>query len=181
MHGIDACLSKPITPKGFLKTIERLKSEHTGIAHIKIGGSSVDKVSEASLFKNINILLVEDNPVNQVVALSVLKNLGVSADAASNGQNALKLLSDDKNDKGYAAIIMDCQMPEMDGYETATKIKAGDAGEAAKRIPIIAMTANAMQGDKQKCLDAGMDDYMTKPIEKSAVLSKLKKWVNKSV
>ncbi|MGB0860552.1 MAG: response regulator, partial [Pseudoalteromonas spongiae] len=77
----------------------------------------------------------------------------------------------------YAAIIMDCQMPEMDGYETTSKIKSGEAGKSAANIPIIAMTANAMQGDEQKCLAAGMDDYMTKPIEKETVYRKLKHWV----
>lgn len=69
-------------------------------------------------------------------------------------------------------------MPEMDGYETASKIKSGEAGHSAINIPIIAMTANAMQGDKQRCLDAGMDDYMTKPISQQTVIAKLKKWIS---
>lgn len=179
--GIAACMSKPITPNGLIKVITRVSSqgEHsTVIASNKQPNKALDNTQ---LLSGVHVLLVEDNPVNQMVALSVLKNMGLTADVASNGYDALKKLNDSKQKQIYSVIIMDCQMPEMDGYETATKIKAGEAGEIARHIPIIAMTANAMQGDKQKCLDAGMDDYMSKPIEKHAVLNKLKAWVNQSV
>ncbi|MDO6446505.1 response regulator [Colwellia sp. 1_MG-2023] len=127
--------------------------------------------------EDTRLLLVEDNRVNQMVALSVLKNIGLQADVAVNGIDALKRIQEATKEKPYSVIIMDCQMPEMDGYQATRKIRAGEAGSENIAIPIIAMTANAMQGDKQKCLDAGMDDYLTKPIEPHKVLEKLTKWI----
>jgi signal transduction histidine kinase/CheY-like chemotaxis protein/ligand-binding sensor domain-containing protein len=126
------------------------------------------------------VLLVEDNRVNQMVALSVLKNIGLVADVATNGVEALIRLKEAVGVKPYTVIIMDCQMPEMDGYEATRRIRAGDAGVENTSIQIIAMTANAMQGDKQKCIDAGMDDYLTKPIEPISVLNKLNLLINNS-
>ena len=129
--------------------------------------------------KSTRVLLVEDNRVNQMVALSVLKNINLTADVAVNGFEALTALKE-ATLKPFTVVIMDCQMPEMDGYEATRKIRTGAAGEEYKDIPIIAMTANAMQGDKEKCLNAGMDDYLTKPIQPKSVLSKLKLWLKET-
>ncbi|NQZ90426.1 MAG: response regulator [Colwellia sp.] len=129
--------------------------------------------------ENMRVLLVEDNRINQMVALSVLKNIGIIADVAVNGIEALKCLKEATSVKPYTLVIMDCQMPEMDGYEATKRIRANEAGVENSLIPIIAMTANAMEGDKEKCLDAGMDDYLSKPIEPEIVYEKLKLWVNK--
>jgi PAS domain S-box-containing protein len=124
-----------------------------------------------------HLLLVEDNRINQQVALGVLKQFNLSADIANHGLEALELLSAASEDSSYTLILMDCQMPELDGYQTSEQIRAGKAGKNNKDIPIIAMTANAMQGDKEKCLKAGMNDYLSKPIEPALLKRKLVHWL----
>lgn len=114
------------------------------------------------------ILLVEDNPMNQKVALRQLGMLGYSAHVAANGLEALRALAIHE----YAVVLMDCQMPEMDGFETARRIRAGEQG-SSKHLPIIAMTANAMQGDRERCLESGMDDYLAKPIQRNLLAAML--------
>lgn len=143
-------------------------------------------ISESkSLFnwpKNTKILLVEDNRVNQMVAKGVLDHLSIPCEIATNGQDALTKIiqSYDKQQKTtFSLILMDCQMPIMDGYEATAKIRQGELGQINSHIPIIAMTANAMQGDKEKCLNVGMNDYLAKPIDKNLVFEKLTHWLNK--
>ena len=92
---------------------------------------------------------------------------------AENGKQALDNLKDDLD---ISLILMDCQMPEMDGYEATQRIRLGEAGEPHTNIPIIAMTANAMESDRQDCLNAGMNDFLTKPINKALVLEKIHQW-----
>jgi len=121
------------------------------------------------------ILLVEDNRVNQIVACSVLKKFGLTADIANNGVEALAKLKE--TPEAYQLVLMDCQMPEMDGYEATINIRNNKNGDLNGDIPIIAMTANAMKGDRDNCLKAGMDDYLTKPIEPEVLLQKLKQWL----
>jgi len=127
--------------------------------------------------KNTRLLLVEDNRINQAVILGVLSNLGLSADVAGNGVEALVALNSSPDDAPYQLIIMDCQMPEMDGYETTRAIRAGKAKEVHRDIPVIAMTANAMKGDKEKCLSAGMSDYATKPVDADILHEKISDWL----
>ena len=124
--------------------------------------------------ENTRILLVDDNHINQLVAQGVLNDLGLQADIANHGKEAIASLLQTHNVSPYTLVFMDCQMPEMDGYEASLAIRAGDAGEQYKTIPIIAMTANAMQGDKEKCLSAGMSDYLSKPVDSEKLISKLK-------
>jgi len=128
--------------------------------------------------QNCRLLLVEDNRVNQLVASGVLKSFGLHFDIANDGVEAIATIQNAVNDVPYTLVLMDCQMPEMDGYEATGEIRRGRAGDEMKKIPIVAMTANAMQGDKQKCLDAGMDDYLTKPINQEKLFNTLKKWIN---
>jgi len=136
------------------------------------GEQAVDQVITWS--ENTRVLLVEDNHVNQLVAQGILSNLGLEAEIANHGLEALHRLKLSDDDKPYDLILMDCQMPEMDGYEASRSIRSGKGGEQYRNIPIIAMTANAMQGDREKCLAAGMSDYLTKPIDSDALLNKLK-------
>ncbi|MCK5403855.1 MAG: response regulator [Desulfobulbaceae bacterium] len=130
--------------------------------------------------EGIRVLLVEDNLVNQKVAMNFLRKLSVSASAADNGREALLALKE--ND--YDLILMDCQMPELDGYETTTAIRKwaeseSDALRKKSRIPIVALTAHAMKGDREKCLAAGMDDYLAKPVKPKEISDVLTKWVGK--
>ena len=119
------------------------------------------------------VLLVEDNPVNLMVGQRLLGVLGISCDTASNGEAALMRMSASR----YDIILMDCQMPVMDGYTATQRWRQGeDASGDGRRLPIIAMTANAMAGDRQKCLDAGMDDYLPKPVTRSELERCLHRW-----
>ena len=117
------------------------------------------------------VLLAEDNVVNQKVAIRMLRRMGCRVDAVANGREVIDAL------KGiqYTLILMDCQMPEMDGYTAAQQIREQEAA-GNRHIPIIAMTANAMAGDRERCLDAGMDDYLSKPVEFVRLFEILKKW-----
>jgi two-component system, sensor histidine kinase and response regulator len=121
------------------------------------------------------VLVAEDNPINQQVAAAILANLGCLVDLVSDGRQALEALSD----RHYDLVLMDCQMPEMDGYAASRAIRAGEASsESAAHIPIIALTANAMNGDRELCLAAGMDDYLPKPFGQEELQEALAKWLS---
>lgn len=121
------------------------------------------------LLTGMRILLAEDNAVNQKVALSMLKKLGCEADLAKNGKEVLALWES----RPYDLVLMDCSMPEMDGYEATTEIRRR---ESPAHIPILALTAHAMQSDRDRCLEAGMDDYVAKPISFERLAEALKRW-----
>ncbi|OGP15692.1 MAG: hypothetical protein A2052_07455 [Deltaproteobacteria bacterium GWA2_54_12] len=119
------------------------------------------------------ILLAEDNPTNQKVALAMLKKLGLHAETAANGLEALSALAS----RQYDLVLMDCQMPELDGYETTRRIREPGTPVLNSSIPVIAMTANAMQGDREVCIKAGMNDYISKPIDPGTLSSVIEKWL----
>lgn len=121
-------------------------------------------------------LLVEDNPVNRQVASRILALAGLEVDAAEHGREALDRLKTER----YALVLMDCQMPVMDGYTASRERRRIEAEARLPRIPIIAMTANAMVGDREKCLQAGMDDYLTKPLDRKKLLATLAHWLEQS-
>ncbi|WP_415904811.1 response regulator [Neptuniibacter sp. QD48_55] len=124
------------------------------------------------------ILVVEDNQINQLVVQGILQELGLTADMAGNGVEALQSLNTAlENNCPYDLVLMDCQMPEMDGYEATQQIRAGKAQQKNITIPIIAMTANAMAGDREKCLAAGMDDYLSKPVSPIALNQALQRFL----
>jgi CheY-like chemotaxis protein len=133
-------------------------------------------------------LLVEDNSVNRKLALRLLEKLGYQTSVAVNGKEALARL---KQDGPFAAVLMDCQMPEMDGFEATRVIRAQEVeldqkrnrsptsrslAVTSRRLPILALTANAMQGDRERCLAAGMDDYLSKPLKSEELEFMLKRW-----
>ena len=123
------------------------------------------------LRSGLNVLLVEDNLINQKVASALLAKLGCQTTIASDGREALAVLSADRFD----VVLMDCQMPVMDGFEATRRVRSGEAGAAAAELPIIAMTANAMQGDKEDCLAAGMNDYLAKPVSRAELVAALQR------
>ena len=135
------------------------------------------EVEKAQPFEKVTMraLLVEDNLINQMVAKKMLTESGVEIEVAINGAKALERLSESQQ-REFDVIFMDCHMPVLDGYEATQAIRNGEAGEHNKSIPIIAMTANAMKGDKEKCFEAGMDDYTPKPIDLGVLQSLLTKW-----
>ena len=119
-----------------------------------------------------SILVVEDNPINQLVVVEQLGKLGHRAKVAASGVEALKILARNR----YDLVLMDCQMPEMDGYETTRAIRAGQKGVLDPAIPIVAVTASAMEGDRQKGLAAGMNDYLVKPVSSEALGAAIERW-----
>jgi CheY-like chemotaxis protein len=128
-------------------------------------------VSTPEVFASMRVLLAEDNLVNQRVAVAVLKKLGVTPALAENGLEACAAVEREPFD----LILMDCQMPEMDGFEASRRIREREGG--ARRIRILAMTANAMPGDRERCLEAGMDDYLAKPIAIRDLRDALQRWL----
>ena len=118
------------------------------------------------------ILVVEDNAVNRKVALRMLERLGVRADTAADGRQALAAIEE----HAYDLVLMDCLMPEMDGYEATQALRIREEG-TGRRLPIVAMTANAMEGDRERCLAAGMDDYIPKPVRPETLRAVLERWL----
>jgi len=116
------------------------------------------------------ILLAEDNPVNQTIAMRILTKAGFEAHAVENGRQALDALAHGR----YDLVLMDVQMPEMDGFEATAQIRQLEG--ALRHIPVIAMTANAMSGDREKCLAAGMDDYISKPVHGQQLCELVLRW-----
>ena len=117
----------------------------------------------------IKLLVVEDNEINRIVLLKQLEILGYEADIAENGEDGLSLWKSGK----YSAILTDCNMPVTDGFEMTQDGRIWEEQQAKPRLPVIAITANALKGDAEKCLDAGMDDYLAKPIEIKSLEHKL--------
>lgn len=137
------------------------------------GSTSSD---EADLRRGGNILLAEDNIVNQKVAQAMLTKLGHTVECVANGQEALDAMAE----HDYDLILMDCQMPEMDGYQATASIRNLQDMEGHQATPIIALTANALKGDRERCLNAGMDDYLVKPINRQDLDRVVRHWLRSS-
>jgi PAS domain S-box-containing protein len=137
-------------------------------------GSTVDE-SKDDLFSlsGLRFLVAEDNPVNQRIILHTLVELGASAVMVENGAQAIESLKLERPD----IILMDCQMPLMDGYEATRRIRAGSSGVQAQKLPIIAVTANALKGDREKCLEAGMSDFLSKPVVAADICRVVRTWI----
>lgn len=180
-HMQASLLSKPILISEFLKTVADERSIEN-----KISENSINKRRESdsvktdnSDFKGAHVLIVDDNDINIEVAAGILSCLSLEIDTASNGQQAIeKLVNSVANNHQYHCVFMDCQMPILNGYDAAKKIRAGEATPQNINIPIVAMTANAMMGERQKCLDAGMSDYITKPISAEVLVATATKWLS---
>ena len=178
--GFSAYLVKPVSPSQLFDALSMLwgarvegKEAELITRHI-VAESRVAKgaplMEKERRPLSARVLVVEDNIVNQKMAVRMLDKMGCRVDVAANGLEAMERIETST----YDLIFMDCQMPEMDGYETTAAIRRRSNG--SKHIPIIAMTAHAMQGDREKCLQAGMDDYISKPIRKEGLSEIVRKW-----
>ncbi|MFC1848917.1 two-component regulator propeller domain-containing protein [candidate division CSSED10-310 bacterium] len=170
--GIDAFLIKPIKQSVLYDTIMQSLGQEVATGTPDKRLQTTETKTDADL-TGIHILLVEDNSINQQVAVEILQTAAVTVQVAENGQVACEKV----NKSNFDAILMDIQMPVMDGYETTRLIRKNPK---FKKLPIIAMTAHAMRGDREKCFEAGMNDYVTKPIESDQLLATLAKWISVS-
>jgi CheY-like chemotaxis protein len=132
-------------------------------------------ISENDKLK-IHILIAEDNPVNQDVARAMMRKMGFRADVVANGKEAINALQTIP----YDLVMMDCQMPEMDGFKTTLRIRNGTCGVLNPGIPIIAMTASTMRGDRDRCIQAGMNDFIAKPVQLRELTEMLTRWLAKT-
>jgi CheY-like chemotaxis protein/HPt (histidine-containing phosphotransfer) domain-containing protein len=163
--GFAAYLSKPIDQSVLYNSLLQL----SGIETDNKIPATTHAPHELTQFEG-RVLVVEDNITNQIVAQEMLKKFGLKVDIAANGQEALDAL----NNLPYDLVLMDCQMPVMDGYEATSRIRKSDL---IKDIVIVAMTANAMQGDREKCLAVGMNGFITKPVAPDKLREELEKWL----
>ena len=169
--GVDSEDGKGST---FWFTVMLKKSQKSVDDILKTAQTSKDAIPLSEISKeNTRILLAEDNIINQKVALVILENCGFNADVVNNGQEAVDALGS----KHYDIVLMDCQMPVLDGYEATHIIRNPQSPVQNHQVIIVAMTANAMQGDKEKCLNAGMDDFLAKPIKADRLNEILVKWM----
>lgn len=163
------CLSKPIHTMRLYETINAIFTS----AGIKPERKVITEIKSHERHGKFHILLAEDNLINKQVTLRILEKLGYYAESVNNGKEVLHAL----NNSDYDLILMDCQMPEMDGYTAAEEIRKME-NDTDKHIPIIALTAHALKGDREQCLKAGMDDYLSKPIDVKVLSTTLALWLN---
>jgi len=171
--GFAGYLLKPIKHSQLLDCLRAVLAgpESSGTQEKKPELITRHSISESR--RKVRVLLVEDHPVNQKLALRILGKEGIHADAAANGKEALKALEN----TSYDLVFMDVQMPEMDGYEATRIIRNPGSNVRNHAVPIVAMTAHAMQGDREKCIDAGMNDYIAKPIRPEKLGEMIEKYL----
>ncbi len=166
--GIATTLSKPVRHSELLEALLRLVGEPEESAP-----RAPRRLVVPSL--DLSVLVVEDNPVNQLVATGLLEALGVRVEVADDGEAAIDAL---KGEHGFALVLMDCRMPGIDGFDATRAIRAAEHG--GERVPIIAMTASALEGERERCLDAGMDDFLTKPVDPTQLEEVVQRWTKRS-
>jgi two-component system sensor histidine kinase/response regulator len=171
--GFSAYLTKPVKQSQFYNCLAMISGSQNEMSEDP-SPAIVTRHSIAEYQKQkVRLLLAEDNEINQKVALGILKNFGYRTDLVSNGKDAVKAMEKVR----YDMVFMDCQMPEMDGYAATGQIRDFRSNVLNHKVPIIAMTAHAMKGDREKCLASGMDDYISKPIQPEKLLEVIEKWL----
>jgi signal transduction histidine kinase/CheY-like chemotaxis protein/HPt (histidine-containing phosphotransfer) domain-containing protein len=171
--GILRCVSKPIRQSELYEVVcGALTEGYANSPQLHTVAASVAAVDHLPPLLG-KVLLAEDNPVNQKLAMAMLARLGLTVDIANNGQEALAMAAE----QAYDIVLMDCQMPVMDGFAATAALRAGPT-QGGKRLPIVALTANAMEGDRNKCLAAGMDDYLAKPYSMDQLRQVLNRWLS---
>jgi len=169
--GVSAYLTKPAKQSELYDTLAAVTRSAEEESTRLITRHSL---REMKAERSARVLLAEDNEVNQKVAVRMLERLGYRVDVAEDGLEALDAMSRHE----YVAVLMDVQMPNMNGYETTVEIRRGESERGGRHTPIIAMTANAMQGDREKALEAGMDDYVPKPVKPKQLSEVLGRWIS---
>jgi signal transduction histidine kinase/DNA-binding response OmpR family regulator len=169
--GFDGFLNRPVRRDRLFQLLERRFGEEKKEEESIRIGCERDRQTKDGIKHPLRILVAEDNPVNQKMMVKILEKLGCGVDTAGNGIEAIGRIEQ----FAYDLVLMDCQMPEMDGYTATAEIRQREGPSG--HIPIIAVTAHAMAEDRKRCLKAGMDDYMSKPVQKEAVSEMIKKWV----
>jgi CheY-like chemotaxis protein len=170
-EGFAAYLTKPIKNNQLLRCIRTVLGNS---AETHVPPTLVTRHSLAETKLHGHILVVEDNAVNQVVARRMLEKLGHTTEIVSNGREALDRLAQSRFD----LVLMDCQMPVMDGYEATTQLRQGLHGVLDPNVPVIALTANVMQGDREKSVAAGMNDHLAKPYSATQLQGMIERWLN---
>ncbi len=183
-YGFSECLFKPVTPSKLSELLMKLAGISSETPAKPLSQADTSLISEKQK-QSFRILVTEDNPVNQMVALGILKNAGYVCDAVANGKEAVHAL----RTTPYHLVLMDIQMPEMDGFEATRIIRSGVRGSGSEEehpeprtshlVPIIAMTAHAMKGDRERCLKSGMNGYVSKPIQIREFLTAIEKELSK--
>ena len=169
--GFSAYLTKPVKQSALYNCLVTVFSEEGKKERDKTVPIITRHALAEGKRRKTHILLAEDNPTNQIVALKILEKLGYRADAVANGLEAVKLLET----RTYDLVLMDVQMPELDGLEATRRIRDESSMVMDHGVPIVAMTAHAMKGDREKCLEAGMDDYVAKPVEPRALVEAIER------
>ncbi|OAN44096.1 hybrid sensor histidine kinase/response regulator [Magnetospirillum moscoviense] len=170
--GLSGFLVKPVSPSALLETVLGLLGREP-IPFQPVDHHQASTPVSVSSLRGARVLLAEDNDINRELAIEILSTVGVSVDTAADGSEAILMLERSR----YDGVLMDCQMPVMDGYEATRAIRRNAAWA---NLPVIAMTANAMDGDRQKCLAAGMNDHVTKPIDTPNLLATMARWIKPS-
>ena len=168
--GLAACLVKPVSPSQLLDVVMTAFGHTPGL--LPVQAAPVRSGTDLAKLRGLQVLVVEDNEINQMVARELLEGLGLRVEIAASGEEALQVLTASRFD----VILMDIQMPGMDGYETTTQIRGGTQ-YGNPQIPIIAMTAHAMFGDRDKALRSGLDDYISKPVDVGQLTRILLRWL----
>jgi CheY-like chemotaxis protein/HPt (histidine-containing phosphotransfer) domain-containing protein len=166
-----ACVSKPIIEARLHKALTEALAGRTALPAAAV--PSRPPSGRAQKAGPVRILLAEDHPVNQEVMLAMLRRLGYAADSVANGALAIQAL----RSVDYDLVLMDCEMPEVDGYEATLRLRDPATGTLNPRVPVVAVTANAMPGDRENCLRYGMDDYLGKPIGMDELTQVLARWI----
>ncbi|WP_179506330.1 MULTISPECIES: hybrid sensor histidine kinase/response regulator [unclassified Sphingomonas] len=172
---VDAFLTKPVQPRALIETICHLFPERVDRAPDAVAPTppaSAETVRLAPRFQGARVLLVEDNAINREIAMELLDDAGLDVDCAENGRIACAMVAAQSG--AYAAVLMDVQMPEMDGIEATTRIRRTWGADV---LPIIAMTAHAYEDERQRCLAAGMNDHITKPVDPALLVRTLEQWL----
>ncbi|MDE1152524.1 MAG: response regulator [Micavibrio sp.] len=181
--GYQGYLTKPLGSGELLSVISLLRDAQQQDTPINLvtrymirerAGTPVERAAETRpIFSNVKALVVEDNLVNQEVMLIMLSQYGITPQIISNGREAVQAC----RDRNIDIVFMDCQMPEMDGFEATERIRRYEAGNMLSSLKIVALTANAMKGDRERCIMAGMDDYLSKPVKETDLEGILRKWL----